>query len=78
MMYFKMAILCLILEYLTISCVFGRLDIWNIPNGFLKVLGALNVFFAIYYYVVYVFVEKQIKKYNNKLNKDETEEIHNE
>lgn len=77
-MYFKMIILCLILEYLTISCMFGRLDIWNISVGFLKALGALNVFFAIYYYVVYVFVEKQIRKYNDKLNKDETEKIHNE
>lgn len=78
MMYLKMIILCSLLEYLTISCIFEMWDIWNIPVGFLKALGALNVFFGIYYYVVYVFVKKQIRKYNDKLNKDETEKIHNE
>lgn len=77
-MYLKMIILCLILEYLTISCICGRWDIWNISYEHLKVLGVLNILFAIDYYVVYVFVGKQIRKYNDKLNKDETEKIHNE
>lgn len=78
MIKFIPVVVFVVLEYIMISFIFKRFDIWNIQNGFLNVLLAMNIFFGIYYYVVCVFAGKQIKKYNDKLDKYEAKKIHDD
>ena len=73
MMFLICFLITVLAEYATISYIFGRWDIWNMPGGYIYLFVGYNVLFGVYYFILYVFIKKQIRKYNDKLDKkDET------
>ena len=73
MMFLICFLITVLAEYATISCILGKWDIWNILGGYIYLFVGYNVLFGVYYFILYVFIKKQIRKYNDKLDKkDET------